>query len=454
MFKAILLSQTEDKKTRAELLDLDESRLPDRDVTVDVEYSTLNYKDALAITGRGAVVRSWPLVPGIDLAGTVSASRSADWKAGDKVVVTGWGLGENHWGGLAQKARLDAGWLLKMPGAVRHAQRDGDRHRRLHRRAVRDGAAAPRLAARRRRGAGHRRGRRRRLGGRRAARRLGYRVVASTGRPQEADYLKRLGAQRIVERGELAQAGKPLQKEVWAGVVDTVGSHTLANACAQTRFYGAVAACGLAQGGDFPTTVMPFILRGVTLYGINSVLVPNEQRREAWALMAKHLDAEGARGDGHRDRPVGSHRLRAAPARRPGARSHGGRREALIRLEADAQRTPAPGCDPRAGPFRAAHRVKDRTMTRPEFTVVRHVRLRQRRAAGNRRARPARRPAGGAAARHHRFAPVVRTDVAPAARSLAHDRRVAARPWRIGPPAALHLPTWRATSHCSPRPCS
>jgi acrylyl-CoA reductase (NADPH) len=292
MFKAILLSQSEDKKTRAELLELDEARLPDRDVTVAVEYSTLNYKDALAITGRGAVVRSWPLVPGIDLAGTVAASRSAEWKAGDKVVATGWGLGENHWGGLAQRARLDAGWLLKIPAPFttrsamsiatagftaalcvmalqRHGLKPGDGEVLVTGAAGGVGSVAVAL-----------------LGS------LGYAVVASTGRPQEADYLKSLGAQRIAARSEFAQAGKPLQKEVWAGVVDTVGSHTLANACAQTRFYGAVAACGLAGGGDFPTTVMPFILRGVTLYGINSVLVPNDQRSQAWALMARHLSPQ------------------------------------------------------------------------------------------------------------------------------------------------------------------
>jgi acrylyl-CoA reductase (NADPH) len=292
MFKAILLSQSDDKKTRAELVDLDESRLPDRDVTVAVEYSTLNYKDALAITGRGAVVRSWPLVPGIDLAGIVTDSRNGDWKAGDKVVVTGWGLGENHWGGLAQRARLDSGWLLRIPAPFttrsamtiatagftaalcvmalqRHGLKPGDGEVLVTGAAGGVGSIAVAL-----------------LGS------LGYTVVASTGRPQEADYFQRLGAKRIVERGELTQAGKPLQRELWAGVIDTAGSHTLANACAQTRFYGAVAACGLAQGGDFPTTVMPFILRGVTLYGVNSVLVPNPQRRDAWALMAQHLDAK------------------------------------------------------------------------------------------------------------------------------------------------------------------
>jgi acrylyl-CoA reductase (NADPH) len=292
VFKAILLSQTEDKKTRAEFTDLDDARLPDRDVTVAVEFSTLNYKDALAITGRGAVVRQWPLVPGIDLAGTVQSSRSAEWKAGDTVVVTGWGLGENHWGGLAQKARLDAGWLLKIPAPFttrsamsiatagftaalcvmalqRHGLKPGDGEVLVTGAAGGVGSVAVALLAA-----------------------LGYTVVASTGRPQESDYLIGLGAARIVDRKQLSEPGKPLQKEVWAGVVDTVGSHTLANACASTRFYGAVAACGLAQGGDFPTTVMPFILRGVTLYGINSVLVPNEQRALAWALMAQHLDAK------------------------------------------------------------------------------------------------------------------------------------------------------------------
>jgi acrylyl-CoA reductase (NADPH) len=290
MFKALLLSQTEDRKTRAELVDLDDSRLPDRDVTVDVAYSTLNYKDALAITGRGAVVRNWPLVPGIDLAGTVASSRDPAWQPGEAVVVTGWGMGENHWGGLTQRQRVDAGWLLKIPAPFtprtamaiatagftaalcvqalqRHGLQPGDGEVLVTGAAGGVGSIAVAL-----------------LGA------LGYRVIASTGRPQEADYLKDLGATRIVDRADFSAAGKPLQKETWAGVVDTVGSHTLANACAQTRFNGAVAACGLAQGGDFPTTVMPFILRGVTLYGINSVFVANDLREQAWALMARHLD--------------------------------------------------------------------------------------------------------------------------------------------------------------------
>ena len=290
MFKAILLTQTEDRKTRAELKDLDDSQLPDRAVTVDVSHSTLNYKDALAITGRGAVVRTWPLVPGIDLAGTVASSQSPDWKPGDAVVVTGWGLGENHWGGLTQRQRLDAGWLLRIPApftarsamaiatagftaalCVRaiqgHGLQPGDGEVLVTGAAGGVGSIAVALLAS-----------------------MGYRVVASTGRTAEADYLQGLGAARIIDRSELGLPGKPLQKETWAGVVDTAGSHTLANACAATRFNGAVAACGLAQGGDFPTTVMPFILRGVTLYGINSVFVPNAQREQAWALLARHLD--------------------------------------------------------------------------------------------------------------------------------------------------------------------
>ncbi|MDO9284049.1 MAG: MDR family oxidoreductase [Aquabacterium sp.] len=292
MFKAILLQQTDDKKTHAELVEMDDSRLPDaaaHEVTVDVAYSTLNFKDALAITGKGAVVRSWPLVPGIDLAGTVAESRHPDWKPGDAVVVTGWGMGENFWGGLTQRQRVKADWLLKIPAPFtarsamviatagftaalcvmalrKHGLKPGDGEVLVTGAAGGVGSIAVAL-----------------LGA------LGYAVVASTGRPQEADYLTGLGAARIVDRNQFSQPGKPLQKETWAGVVDTVGSHTLANACAATRFNGAVAACGLAQGGDFPTTVMPFILRGVTLYGINSVFVPNDQRAEAWALMARHL---------------------------------------------------------------------------------------------------------------------------------------------------------------------
>jgi acrylyl-CoA reductase (NADPH) len=289
MFNALMLSQLPDRKTHAAFGPIDDARLPAGDVTVRVEYSTLNFKDALAVTGRGAVVRNWPLVPGIDLSGVVESSGHPDWKPGDAVVVTGWGLGESHWGGLAQKARLKADWLLALPAPYstrdamaigtagftaalsvlalqRHGVRPGDGEVLVTGAAGGVGSVAVALLAG-----------------------LGHTVVASTGRPQEADYLSFLGAARTLDRAELAAPGKPLQTERWAGVVDAVGSHTLVNACAQTRFHGAVAACGLAQGADLPGTVHPFILRGVTLYGINSVFTPNEQRREAWAMLARHV---------------------------------------------------------------------------------------------------------------------------------------------------------------------
>ena len=290
MFNAIYLTQ-EGKATKAELRRVDESELPAGDVDVRVEWSTINYKDALAVTGKGAIVRKWPMVPGIDLAGIVESSRSPDWKAGDRVVVTGWGLGESCWGGLSQKARLESKWLLEVPppfttrqsmavgtagftaalcvrALVKHGLAPGDGEVLVTGAAGGVGSIAVAILAG-----------------------MGYGAVASTGRPAEEGYLKGLGAARIIDRAELSAPGKALQTERWAGVVDTVGSHTLANACAQVRWNGAVAACGLAQGADFPATVMPFILRAVTLYGINSVQVPNEERRKAWDLVASHVDA-------------------------------------------------------------------------------------------------------------------------------------------------------------------
>jgi acrylyl-CoA reductase (NADPH) len=289
MFKAILLTQ-EGKTTRATLTQLDESQLPPGDADVRVEYSTLNYKDALAVTGRGPVVRNWPMVPGIDLAGVIEASRDPGWKPGERVVVTGWGLGETYWGGLAQKARLSADWLLRLPDAYTARQSMAI--------ATAGFTAALAVMALRRHGLQPEEGEVLVTGaaggvGSMAVALLaglGYHVVASTGRTHEAKYLQFLGAAEIVDRAELSSPGKPLQSERWAGVIDTVGSHTLANACAATRWNGAVAACGLAQGGDFPTTVMPFILRGVTLYGINSVFADNNTRRKAWSLLAQHVD--------------------------------------------------------------------------------------------------------------------------------------------------------------------
>lgn len=290
MFKAIYLTQ-EGKATRAELRAMDDAELPAGDVDVRVEWSTINYKDALAVTGKGAIVRKWPMVPGIDLAGVVEASRSPDWKAGERVVVTGWGLGESYWGGLSQMARLESKWLLEVlpPFTTRQAMAVGTAGftaalcvRALAKHGLEPGDGEVLVTG----AAGG-------VGSIAVAilAGMGYKVVASTGRPAEEGYLKGLGAARIMDRAELSAPGKPLQSERWAGVVDTVGSHTLVNACAQTRFYGAVAACGLAQGFDFPATVMPFILRGVTLYGINSIQNPNEERREAWELIARHVDA-------------------------------------------------------------------------------------------------------------------------------------------------------------------
>jgi acrylyl-CoA reductase (NADPH) len=257
---------------------------------IDVDYSTLNYKDGLAITGRSPVVRKWPMVPGIDLAGTVASSTSADWKAGDKVVLNGFGVGEGHWGGLSQKAKLKGEWLIALPAGItaRQAMAIGtagytaalcvdalakagvtpDKGEVLVTGATGGvGSVAIALLAK-----------------------AGFSVAASSGKASEADYLKQLGATTIIDRNELSAPGKPMQKERWAGVVDSVGSHTLANACAQTRYGGVVTACGLAQGMDFPGSVAPFILRGVSLLGIDSVMAPKAPRMAAWARLAKDLD--------------------------------------------------------------------------------------------------------------------------------------------------------------------
>ncbi|MBZ0216766.1 MAG: oxidoreductase [Fimbriimonadaceae bacterium] len=287
--KAILINKDDDGY-RAELTDVDESQLPEGDVTVQVDYSTLNFKDSLAITGSSPVVRNFPMVPGIDLAGTVEESSNADFKTGDKVVLNGWGVGEVHWGGLAQKARLKGDWLVPLPAAFTPKQAMGigtagytamlcvlalekhgvtpDQGEILVTGAAGGvGSVAISILAK-----------------------LGYTVVASTGRASEADYLKELGASDIIDRAELSEKGRPLGKERWAGAVDAVGSHTLANVCATTKYGGTVAACGLAQGFDFPATVMPFILRGVTLAGIDSVYCPKERRIEAWNRLVSDLD--------------------------------------------------------------------------------------------------------------------------------------------------------------------
>lgn len=289
MFKGILIEKDE-QGYRAALKDIDEGALPDGNVTIRVSHSTLNYKDGLAITGKSPVVRKFPMVPGIDLAGVVETSTHPHYKAGDAVVLNGWGVGETHWGGLAQRARLNGDWLVPLPAAFTPAQamsigtagytamlcvmaleRHGvtpDKGEVLVTGAAGGvGSVAVAILAK-----------------------LGYQVAAVTGRPQEADYLKSLGAATVLDRAEFASAGKPLAKERWAGAVDTVGSHTLANVCASTKYRGTVAACGLAGGMDLPATVAPFILRGVTLAGVDSVMCPRADRLEAWQRLAQDLD--------------------------------------------------------------------------------------------------------------------------------------------------------------------
>jgi len=292
MFDALLLQKTEGAFS-ATLTTLEEDQLPavpSGGVLVQPEWSTLNYKDALALTNRSPVVRVWPMVAGIDGAGTVLASEHPAWGLGDRFVHNGWGVGETHWGCLAQRARLKGDWLVKLPAAFstrqamaigtagytamlcvlaleRHGLQPGDGEVLVTGATGGVGSVAIALLAR-----------------------LGHRVVAASGKPQEAAYLQALGATSVVDRAEFATAGKPLQKERWAGVVDALGSHTLANALAQTRYGGVVAACGLAQGMDLPASVAPFILRNVTLAGIDSVMAPLALRQQAWERLARDLD--------------------------------------------------------------------------------------------------------------------------------------------------------------------
>jgi acrylyl-CoA reductase (NADPH) len=289
MFSAIVIDKTEAGQT-VELKQLDESQLPAGDVKIDVAYSTLNYKDALAITGSSPIARVWPLVPGIDLVGTVSESSHGEWKAGDQVVLNGFGVGEGHWGGLAQKASLKGDWLVPLPSAFTPKQAmaigTAGYTAALSVEALVKHGVTPDQGEILVTGA---------TGGVGSVsiallKKAGYTVAATTGKVAESDYLTQLGATTIIDRKELGEKGKPLQKERWAGVIDSVGSFTLANACAQTRYGGAVAACGLAQGPDFPVTVMPFILRGVSLLGIESVNAPRAPRLAAWERLARDLD--------------------------------------------------------------------------------------------------------------------------------------------------------------------
>lgn len=289
MFDAILIEK-DNETSHSRVATLDESQLPPGEVLVRVAYSTLNYKDGLAITGKGPVVRSFPMVPGIDLAGTVEASTHPGFTAGDAVVLNGWGIGEQHWGGLAQKARVQGDWLIPLPEGLSLKQTMSIGTAGYT--AMLCILALERHGLKPEQGDVLVTGANGGVGGFAIAllAKLGYRVVASTGRPQEADYLTGLGAAEIIDRRTLASPGRPLQKERWAAAIDSVGSHTLANVCASVRADGAVAACGLAQGMDFPATVAPFILRGVSLLGINSVTRPLAERQQAWRRLAQDLD--------------------------------------------------------------------------------------------------------------------------------------------------------------------
>lgn len=288
-FRAVLISKG-DSGQSAEVADVPRAQLPEGDVTVRVACSTLNYKDALAITGRGSVVRSFPMVPGIDFAGTVEESTNPDFAPGDRVVLNGWGVGERHWGGLADYARVKGEWLIPLEDAFtfeqamsigtagytamlcvmaleRHGVRPDSGEILVTGAAGGVGSVATAVLAK-----------------------LGYRVVAVTGRPEESDYLTGLGASRILPRSDFTEPGKPLAKEQWAGAIDVAGGRVLANVCAQMKYRSVVAACGLAAGMDFPATVAPFILRGVTLAGVDSVMCPVDERREAWRRLATDLD--------------------------------------------------------------------------------------------------------------------------------------------------------------------
>ncbi|XHC00503.1 MDR family oxidoreductase [Nitratireductor sp. ac15] len=289
-FQAVLISRDEDKKQSVEWTELSEDDLMEGDVTVAVEATTVNYKDGLAVTGKAPVVRRFPLVPGIDFAGTVVKSTHDGWKEGDKVILNGWGVGETHYGAYAGRARVNGDWLVPLPDGMsaKDAMAVGtagytamlcvmalERHGITPERGpvvvtgAAGGVGSVAIAL---------------LAGQ------GHHVIASTGRASEADYLKELGAAEIIDREELSGPARPLGKERWAGGVDAVGSHTLANVLSMTSYGGAVAACGLAQGMDLPASVAPFILRGVSLLGVDSVMAPKELRMEAWQRIAKELD--------------------------------------------------------------------------------------------------------------------------------------------------------------------
>ena len=292
MFKGLLLTRSDEGQLRAAVTELDESMLPPGEVVVQISHSTLNYKDGLAITGKAPVVRSFPMVPGIDFAGVVQSSTDVRYREGDAVLLNGWGVGETHWGGLAQRARVKADWLVSLPGGLTATQAmslgTAGYTAMLCVMALQQHGVTPEAGPVIVTGAN---------GGVGTIAiallsQLGFDVHASTGRPQEADYLRSLGAKDVIDRATLSAPGKPLQKERWAAAVDSVGSHTLANVCASIRYGGVVAACGLAQGMDFPASVAPFILRGVTLAGVDSVMAPVARRTQAWERLAREISPE------------------------------------------------------------------------------------------------------------------------------------------------------------------
>ena len=289
-FKAIVIEKSDGGQT-VRLSDFDEANLMDGDVTVRVEWSTVNYKDGLAVTGKAPVVRRFPMIAGIDFAGTVESSSHPQWKPGDRVILNGWGLGETHLGGYAEKARVKGDWLVRLP--ARNSARGAMAIGTAGYTAMLAVMALERHGVTPRQGPVIVTGATGGLGSVAVVllAKLGFAVIASTGRPSEADYLRSLGAREIIERKELVGTAKPLGQERWAGGIDTVGSTTLANLLSMTRYGGAVAACGLAGGLDLPTSVAPFILRGVSLIGIDSVMCPMEKRREAWKRLASDLDA-------------------------------------------------------------------------------------------------------------------------------------------------------------------
>jgi acrylyl-CoA reductase (NADPH) len=291
MFRALRVIREADAPAHTELVELADDALMPGDVLVDVEYSSLNYKDALAVTGRPGVIRSYPLIAGIDLVGTVASSESPRWNPGDRVILNGWGIGETHHGGLAERARVNGDWLVSLPDGMDAARAAAIGTAgftamlavlALERAGVEGSAETPVLVTGAAGGVGS-------IAIALLAAR-GNQVTASTGRTEEAHYLRALGASDIIDRATLSEAGKPLQTQRWAGAIDSVGGNTLANILAQTEYGGTIASCGLAQSGELPATVMPFILRAVTLTGINSVLAPTTLREQAWARLATDLD--------------------------------------------------------------------------------------------------------------------------------------------------------------------